>query len=164
MAIPNPIHDDTPGADVSDVARREFNIARKGYERDEVRWYLRRLAERIASLESELKNERARAHHAPRPPTLVAVPIPDPASDEPLAERLSEAIRSVDEAADRTRIAAEVEATRLVESARAALRGEAGAGGLPRRRPGPARHAREGDLGPGRGYVHERLDGELSAG
>src|SRR5207253_8667164 len=57
MAIPSPIHDDTPGADVSDVARREFNIARKGYERDEVRWYLRRLAERIASLEAELKNE-----------------------------------------------------------------------------------------------------------
>src|SRR5712691_2765579 len=127
MAIPSPIHDDTPGSDVSDVARREFNIARKGYERDEVRWYLRRLAERIASLESELKSERTRARHAPRSPTLVAVPAPDltppgpPAASGkgPIADRLSTAIRSVDEAADRTRIAAEVEAHRLVESARA---------------------------------------------
>lgn len=111
------ISKDPEAQGAGDAAEREFTTSRRGYNREEVRGHLRRVAGRIRALEAELRDERAKARfRVERPPAPSPEPAPRP---QPLERRLAAAVRAVEEAAERSRAAAAEEAERLLSEARA---------------------------------------------
>src|SRR5690349_8271668 len=97
----------------ADVATQEFTLARRGYDPDEVRAFLVRLAEQLARLQGEIDWQRARTEHLERRTA---------AAQESAYARLSrdfiEVVRRADEAAARVRAESEARAAGEVAAAR----------------------------------------------
>jgi DivIVA domain-containing protein len=97
----------------ADVATQEFTLARRGYDPEEVRSFLARLAEQLARLQGEIEWQRARTEHLERRTA---------AAQESAYARLSrdfmEVVRRADEASARVRAEAEARAAGEVAAAR----------------------------------------------
>lgn len=107
------------------IRRREFATIRRGYDPDQVREYLRDVAEQVETLERELRSARLEAESATRVGEPVVVSDLEPAEQEPepgpyeqLAEHLAGLMRSADGEAERIVQEAQGEATRMVTEAR----------------------------------------------
>jgi DivIVA domain-containing protein len=124
MAIPFPSPDPTPEElNPADVAAQQFEVVRHGYDRDAVRRFLSALAERLSQLESDAR----------RPGEGSVIPMetlrpPGFTDDDDIASfgapaqitrGLTDALRSLDRAAERSRAQARSEANQLVADAAA---------------------------------------------
>lgn len=96
-----------PNAD--QIRRREFTTARRGYEPDQVREYLRQIADQVQSLEERLREARLEAGRA-------ASGAADPYQS--LAGKMADVIRAADEHAERTVSEANEEAQKILGEAR----------------------------------------------
>ncbi len=107
--------------DVEQIRRREFPTARRGYDPDHVRDYLYSLAERIGSMEHELKETRASMQQAQASSQEVAdaqevQPEQDPY--ELFGKRMAALLATADSEGARVIKEAEAEAERTLEEAR----------------------------------------------
>jgi DivIVA domain-containing protein len=95
-----------------DIAAQRFTMARKGYAPEEVREFLRQLAEYVSRLQGEIEWQRARSEHLERRTA---------AAQEAAYARLSrdfmDVVRRADEAASRVRGEAEAQARAELGSA-----------------------------------------------
>jgi DivIVA domain-containing protein len=105
------------------IRRREFVTARRGYDPQQVREFLTRIAEQMDRMQTMLREARMDAEAANR---TEADPRPD--AYERLAARFAETLRAADEQATRIREEAEREAAKTIDEARVEadrIRGEA---------------------------------------
>ncbi|GEM_PF-2065541 len=97
----------------ADIAAQRFTVGRKGYEQDEVRAYLRSLAETVSRLQGEVDWYRARGEHIERR---------SGEAQEDAYTRLSrsftEVVRAADDAAKRVLASAEEEGRLTIASVR----------------------------------------------
>jgi DivIVA domain-containing protein len=109
------------------IRRREFATVRRGYDPDQVRDYLRQVAEQVERLERELREAKLRGAASAEP---AAERIEDASTEradaaaaadpyDALAKRMSNLIAAADREAATLRRDAEREAERLLEQARA---------------------------------------------
>lgn len=96
-----------PNAD--QIRRREFATARRGYDPDQVREYLRQIADQVQSLEERLREARLEAGRS-------ASSSGDPY--QALAGKMADVIRAADEHAERTVREASEEARKILGEAR----------------------------------------------
>jgi DivIVA domain-containing protein len=102
------------------IRRKEFGSIRRGYDPDEVNDYLYALAERIETLEGDLRETRAAvenaARTAPAEPVAEATPALDPY--EAFAKRFAGLLGTADQEAERLVADAQAESVRILEEAR----------------------------------------------
>lgn len=108
----------TQRVDADHVRRRRFAYAKRGYDADQVREYLGRVADRLERLEQEAHNARAEAEGLARG----ARSAREDAYTE-LAERIADVLRTADRHAETTKRQAEEHAEGLVSEARAEAEG-----------------------------------------
>jgi len=101
-------------ASAEQIRRREFATVRRGYDPDQVRDYLTRLADQVEQSEALIRAARLEADAAAR---AASEPRADPYTE--LAARMAEVLRGADDAAEHTRREAKAEAERILREARA---------------------------------------------
>jgi DivIVA domain-containing protein len=101
-------------ASAEQIRRREFVTTRRGYDPDQVRDYLEKIADQVGQMESLVREARLEAEAAVR---AAAAPRTDPY--EQLAARVGGLIRVADEEAERIRRDAREEAERILREVRA---------------------------------------------
>lgn len=101
-------------ASAEQIRRREFVTTRRGYDPDQVRDYLEKIADQVGQMESMLRDARLEAEVAAR---TAAAPRADPY--EQLAARVVGLIRAADEEAERIRRDAREGGERIIREARA---------------------------------------------
>jgi DivIVA domain-containing protein len=103
------------------IRRKTFGSIRRGYDPDEVSDYLYAVAERIETLEGDVREARAAAERAtaeaPVEPLADPAPVVDPY--EAFAKRFAGLLGTADHEAERLVTDAQAESTRIVEEARA---------------------------------------------
>lgn len=101
-------------ASAEQIRRREFVTTRRGYDPEQVRDYLDKIADQVGQMESMLRAARLEAEAAAR---AAAGPKIDPY--EELAARVAGLLRVADEEAERIRREAREEGERIIREARA---------------------------------------------
>jgi DivIVA domain-containing protein len=101
-------------ASADQIRRREFVTIRRGYDPDQVREFLERVAVQVQQMEGMIRDARLEAEAAHR---ASAEPRVDPYQQ--LSARLTDVIRAADEAAERVRREAGEDAERMLSEARA---------------------------------------------
>jgi len=101
-------------ASAEQIRRREFATVRRGYDPDQVREYLARLADQVEHSEALIRTARLEAEAAAR---AASEPRADPYRE--LAARVADVLRGADDAAARTIREAKEEAERILREARA---------------------------------------------
>lgn len=101
-------------ASADQIRRREFVTIRRGYDPDQVREFLERVAVQVQQMEAMIREARREADAALR---ASAEPRIDPYQQ--LSTRFTDVIRSADEAAERVRREAREDAERMLSEARA---------------------------------------------
>lgn len=101
-------------ASADQIRRREFVTIRRGYDPDQVREFLERVALQVQQMEGMIRDARLEAEAALR---ASAEPRVDPYQQ--LSARLTDVIRAADEAAERVRREAGEDAERMLSEARA---------------------------------------------
>lgn len=103
------------------IRRKDFGSIRRGYDPDEVSDYLYALAERVETLEAELREARGAAEAAARSAPAEAVAEAAPAVDpyEAFAKRFAGLLGTADQEAERVVTDAQEESARILEEARA---------------------------------------------
>jgi DivIVA domain-containing protein len=96
------------------IRRREFVTARRGYDPQQVRDFLARIAEQVERMQAMLREARMDADAANR-----SEGEPRPDAYQRLAARFADTLRSADEQAGKIRAEAEREAAKTLEEARA---------------------------------------------
>jgi len=99
-------------ASADQIRRREFVTIRRGYDPDQVREFLERVAVQVQQMERMIRDARLEAEAA-----ASAEPRVDPYQQ--LSARLTDVIRAADEAAERVRREAGEDAERMLSEARA---------------------------------------------
>ncbi len=112
-AIESAMELDTPSLAPEQVRRRQFVTVRRGFDPDQVREFLDRIADQMQAQQGMLREARLEAEAGTRP----SEPRVDPYHQ--LAARFAETLRSADEQAERIRREATEDARRLLEEARA---------------------------------------------
>jgi DivIVA domain-containing protein len=123
MAIPFPSPDPAPEElNPADVAAQQFEVVRHGYDRDAVRRFLSALAERLSQLESDARRP-GEGSVIPMerlgPPGFTDDDIASFGAPAQITRGLTDALRSLDRAAERSRAQARSEANQLVADAAA---------------------------------------------
>ena len=108
-----PQRDDPSPITPTDVAGRRFPLARRGYDPTQVGLYLEVVAERLAQLETEVREQRTRSELMERRSTSA-----QEAAYARIFRHLTDVVRAADEAAVSIRIEAEAEARRMTGTAR----------------------------------------------
>lgn len=102
------------------IRRKDFGSIRRGYDPDEVNDYLYALAERIETLEGDLREAQAAAessaHGTPVEAVAEAAPPADPY--EAFAKRFAGLLGTADAEAERLVTEAQAESTRILDEAR----------------------------------------------
>jgi DivIVA domain-containing protein len=101
-------------ASADQIRRREFVTIRRGYDPDQVREFLERVAVQVQQMEEMIRDARLEAEAALR---ASAEPRVDPYQQ--LSARLTDVIRAADEAAERVRREAGEDVERMLSAARA---------------------------------------------
>jgi DivIVA domain-containing protein len=101
-------------ASADQIRRREFVTIRRGYDPEQVREFLERVAVQVQQMEGMIRDARLEAEAALR---ASAEPRVDPYQQ--LSARLTDVIRAADEAAERVRREAGEDAERMLSEARA---------------------------------------------
>lgn len=101
-------------ASAAQIRRREFVTIRRGYDPDQVREFLERIAVQVQQMEAMIREARLEAEAALR---ASAEPRIDPYHQ--LSARFADVIRSADEAAERVRREAREDSERMLVEARA---------------------------------------------
>jgi DivIVA domain-containing protein len=101
-------------ASADQIRRREFVTIRRGYDPQQVREFLERVAVQVQQMEAMIREARLEAEAAHR---ASAEPRVDPY--EQLSARFTDVIRSADEAAERVRREGREDGERMISEARA---------------------------------------------
>lgn len=103
---------ETTSLSPSDIALQRFSVARRGYDRDEVDSFLRKVAEHVDRLGGELEWQRARSEHLEHR-TAAA----QEAAYSRIGRDFTEVVRALEESISRIRAEAEAEARKRVSAA-----------------------------------------------
>jgi cell division initiation protein len=95
------------------IRRREFVTTRRGYDPEQVRFYLEQVAMQVEEMEAMLRQARADAGSAQR-----AQPMPRSDPYEQLAQRVGSVLRAADAEADKVRRQAQVDTEAILREAR----------------------------------------------
>lgn len=101
-------------ASADQIRRREFVTTRRGYDPDQVREFLERIAVQVQQMEAMIREARLEAESALR---ASVEPRIDPY--EQLSARFTDVIRAADEAAERVHRESREDAERMISEARA---------------------------------------------